>query len=259
MSAITISGRFYRMYPPEKFLGHAQKEIQLDTTNTAFLIVDVYGLGADELDEESKKTWVGLVSDRSTDPHDRIIVEHIRPALDAARRSGLPIVYVSNSAPQIALEHSTYQEFKTDTLQVNKNDLYSEDNIDPLEYHCGSSKVLKYSEIIKPQPGDYYVRKHTHSGFFDTRLDTLLRNLRCENLVCVGFALDMCLGATMIDALWRNYRVLLLRDCTFAVEIPEVDELGAWTNRWILYHECAIGYTATSEQWITACAAVSPG
>ena len=58
----------------------------------------------------------------------------------------------------------------------------------------------------------------------------------------------------MLDALWRNYRVLLLRDCSYAVEIPGIDEPpGAWTNRWILYTECAIGYTATAEDWIRAC------
>lgn len=255
MTSINISGRFYRMYPSEKFLGHAEKMLELDIATTVFLVVDVYGLGADEIDEETKKTWSGLVSTRSTEPHDRIIVENLRPALDAARRAGLPIVYVSNSAPRIALNHSAYQEQKTDTLQVNKDELYSEDNIDPLEYHHGFSKVLKYSDVIKPQPTDYYIRKHTHSGFFDTRLDSLLRNLRCETLVCVGFALDMCLGATMIDALWRNYRVLLLRDCTFAVELPDIDEPGSWTNRWIIYHECAIGYTATSKQWISSCEA----
>jgi hypothetical protein len=117
--------------------------------------------------------------------------------------------------------------------------------------------VLKYSEIIRPCPKDYYIRKHTHSAFFDTRLDSLLRNVNCETLVCVGFALDMCLGATMLDALWRNYRVLLLRDCTYAVEIPGIDQMpGAWTEHWVLYTECAIGYTATAENWITACEAV---
>jgi energy-coupling factor transporter ATP-binding protein EcfA2 len=147
------------------------------------------------------------------------------------------------------------QEQNWDTLHVVKDELYSEDNIDPLEYHHGPSNVLKYSQIVAPQAGDYYIRKHVHSAFFDTRLDTLLRNLGCKTLVCVGFALDMCLGNTMIDALWRNYRVLLLRDCTFAIEIPGIDAPGAWTDRWILYAESAIGYTATSETWIAACQA----
>jgi hypothetical protein len=63
----------------------------------------------------------------------------------------------------------------------------------------------------------------------------------------------------MIDALWRNYRVLLLRDCTYAIEIPGVDEPGSWTERWILYVECAIGCTATSAAWIDACEAALAG
>jgi hypothetical protein len=74
-----------------------------------------------------------------------------------------------------------------------------------------------------------------------------------RHLVCVGFALDVCLGNTMIDALWRNYHVLLLRDCTYAIEIPGIDAPGAWTERWILYTECAIGCTATSTAWQEAC------
>lgn len=251
MSILKISGRYYRMYPPEKFLGYAEKTFELDTKETAFLVVDVYGLGFDE--DESASQWSGMVSKQSIEREKEVIVKHIRPALDAARKIGLPIIYVSNSAPRTALANSAYQEQKWDTLQVNKDELYAEDNIDPLEYHYGPSNVLKYSKVIAPQKTDYYIRKHVHSAFFDTRLDTLLRNLRIRTLICVGFALDMCLGNTMIDALWRNYRVILLRDCTYAIEVPEFDAPGSWTNRWILYVECAIGYTTTSARFIAAC------
>jgi nicotinamidase-related amidase len=251
MATIRIKGRYYRLYPPEKFLGYAEKEFELDTSETVFLIVDVYGLGFDP-EDACESAWE--VSPQYTQGVKRAI-PRIRSATDTAREVGLPVVYVSNSAPRIALSKSAYQEQKWDTLDLSKDELYAEDNIDPLEYHYGPSDVLKYSRIVAPQEGDYYIRKHVHSGFFDTRLDTLLRDLGCKTLVCVGFALDMCLGNTMIDALWRNYRVLLLRDCTYAIELPGVDEPGAWTNRWILYTECAIGYTATSEAWITACRA----
>jgi nicotinamidase-related amidase len=253
MSVIKINGRFFRLYPPEKFLGHAEKELALNPAETVFLIVDVYGLGFDPEKADEASEWSGMVSEHSKSREKEVIVKHIRPALDAARQVGLPVVYLSNSAPNIALSNSAYQEHKWDVLQVKKDELYAEDNIDPLEYHFGPSDVLKYSQIVAPRSGDYYVRKHVHSGFFDTRLDTLLRNLGCKTLVCAGFALDMCLGNTMIDALWRNYRVLLLRDCTYAIEIPGIDAPGSWTDRWILYTECAIGYTATSEMWIAAC------
>src|SRR5918995_1206607 len=152
-----------------------------------------------------------------------IIRNAIRPALDAARAVGFPIVYVSNSAPRIAIKQSAYGEQKWETLHVVKDEIYAERNVDPLEYHAGPSNVLQFSEVIAPREGDYYIRKHVHSGFFDTRLDTLLRNLGVRNLVCVGFSADICLLGTMIDALYRNYRLVLLRDCTQAVEIPEVD------------------------------------
>jgi len=255
MAVIMIKGRYYRMYPPKNFLGYAEKQFELDTSETVFLLVDVYGLGFDPDPEKTEVSseWMGMVSPQSIEREKETIVRHIRPALDAVREVDMPVVYVSNSAPRIALSMSAYQEQKWDTLNINKDELYAEENIDPLEYHLGTSNVLKYSQVIAPQEGDYYIRKHVHSGFFNTRHDTLLRNLGCKTLVCVGFALDVCLGVTMIDALWRNYRVLLLRDCTYAIEIPGVDEPGAWTTRWILYTECAIGYTATSEEWIAAC------
>src|SRR5215213_9992649 len=100
MPSINIDGRFYRMYPPEKFLGHDEKALVLDTAHTVFLLVDVYGLGADPDKPGEKSDWMGLAADQNADPHDTIIVDKIRPALDAARRLNLPIIYTSNSAPR---------------------------------------------------------------------------------------------------------------------------------------------------------------
>jgi ureidoacrylate peracid hydrolase len=58
----------------------------------------------------------------------------------------------------------------------------------------------------------------------------------------------------MIDAVYRNYRVILLRDCTQAVEIPEVDGSDfAFTKRIVLWAECYLGYTVTSDQFVAAC------
>ena len=110
--------------------------------------------------------------------------------------------------------------------------------------------------MIEPLPGDYFIRKHAYSGFFQTRLDGLLRNLGIRTLICVGFALDLCLGCTMLDAMNRNYQTLLLRDCTMAMELPgDVDDLS-FTERMITWMEYAIGFTATSKTFIAACEAV---
>jgi nicotinamidase-related amidase len=245
---LRVSGRYYRMYPPGSFLGFAEKDLTLDLTETAVVAVDIYGP-----DEASNRNYSGMLSDHSASESGTVIRERIAPVLGAARSVGLPVIYLANSAPKIGLRESSYWENKWDTQHVDVDDLYSEDGVDPREYHSGDSNVLKYNRFSEPRTSDYFVRKHTHSGFFDTRLDTLLRNLRVRTLVCVGFALDMCLGATMIDALWRNYRVILLRDCTYAIELPGIDLPGAWTSRWITYVECAIGYTAMGDAFVAEC------
>jgi ureidoacrylate peracid hydrolase len=238
------------MFPDGAFLGFADKSFRLPVATTAVLAVDVYGR------HDHAGVWRGLVSNESVDRGGTILTECIAPVLTAARAAGVPIVYAANSAPRIALDRSAYAEMKHDTLCVDQNVLYSERGIDPLEYNAGDSQVLAYEDEIKPLPTDYYIRKHVHSAFFDTRLDTLLRNLRVQNLICLGFALDVCLGTTMMDAVWRNYRVLLLRDCTYAIELPEIDSDGSWTRRWITYVECCIGYTTTSADFIRACEAI---
>jgi nicotinamidase-related amidase len=245
---LRVAGRYYRMYPPRSFLGFAEKDLRLSLAETALVAVDIYGP-----DGPSNRNYSGMLSDHSASESGAVIRDRIAPVLEAARSIGLPVIYLANSAPKVALRQSAYWENKWDTQHVDVDDLYSEDRVDPREYHGGDSDVLQYTRYSEPKERDYFVRKHTHSGFFDTRLDTLLRDLRVRTLICVGFALDMCLGATMIDALWRNYRVVLLRDCTYAIELPGIDQPGAWTSRWITYVECAIGYTTLGDAFVAEC------
>ena len=252
MSALKLNARYYRMYPPEKFHGHAEEPLELDAATTAFLVVDVYGLGFSPEDDRPHD-YPSLSSAASAAKEKEIVVDHIRPALDAARRAGLPIIYLNNSAPRIAINHSELAKIARRCCDMDWEEWASEDTVDPREYVRGKSAALKFSKIIEPQDGDYFIRKHSYSGFFETRLDGLLRNLGIKTLVCVGFALDVCLHSTMVDAMNLNYQVLLLRDCTMAIELPGDVEEMAFTERLILLMEYSVGFTATSEAFIVAC------
>ena len=42
---ITVNTRYFRLFPPEGYLGYAYEEYTADLDRTAFLVVDVYGLG----------------------------------------------------------------------------------------------------------------------------------------------------------------------------------------------------------------------
>jgi ureidoacrylate peracid hydrolase len=109
---------------------------------------------------------------------------------------------------------------------------------------------------IAPESDDFYVRKHTYSGFFETRLDSVLRNLGAQTLIVAGFATDCCILFTIADAVFRGYRTVLLRDCTLAAELPDEIENFARTERTVSSIEAFLGPTATSADVIEALATV---
>lgn len=254
MSRLQLPLRHYRAYPQRDFLGHACESVEFDTSKMAFVVVDVYGLGySDEDDIPHQRS----ASDFWTvDQEKRVNEERIKPALDAARVLGLPIIYVSNSAPRIALHNNELIKQLKRSIDFDWEVNCAEDTIDPLEYHHGPSKFLKYSKILEPQPQDYFIRKLYYSGFKDTRMDTLLRDLNVKTLVFVGFAADVCLHCTMIDALNLNYEVILLRDCTLSgIEAVAGEKPGTYgfTERMVIWSEIYVGRSTTSEDFIRAC------
>ena len=74
----------------------------------------------------------------------------------------------------------------------------------------------------------------------------------------VGFDSRICLATTAIDAMYRNYRVIVLRDCTATEEYVETQAEG-WAN-WmaIRFLESTVGYTSTAAEWVDACRSLEP-
>ncbi len=255
MSKLTLPTRYYRRFPPVAHLGYIEEDVEIDLARTVFLVVDVYGLGF--APEEESRAAPSLVTADSVHIERDIVVNHLRPATDAARRIGLPVVYTSNAAPRIALERYEFCEQRKRNAKHDFKKVFAELPIDPREYEYGDSDMIKYSRVVAPQPGDYFVRKIVYSSFFETRLDSLLRHLDADTLVCVGFSASECLIGTMMDAFNRDYRLIILRDCTLATEtIPAEEATSAFTRRMVLWMETYIASSSTSQHFIAACAAL---
>ena len=62
-------------------------------------------------------------------------------------------------------------------------------------------------------PGDIHVDKYRVSGFWDTPLDSILRNLDVRTLLFAGVNLDICVYHTLADAHCLGYDCVLLEDC----------------------------------------------
>jgi nicotinamidase-related amidase len=237
--SIKLKCRYYRRYPQDRPPGYVEEVLSLDLDNTVFLIVDVYGLGFDEdgemgdVDELYKKY---VEADRD------IVVNHIKPAKVAAKKLGLPAVYLTNYLAPSTTENNEWRNMSIRTCGIDVLDAWKE-----------PTDVLAHSKIIAPEEDDYLIKKQHYSGFFETHLESLLKELGAQNLVTVGFDSQVCLHGTVLDALYRNYRVVVLRDCVGTLEHVETEKEG-WAN-WlaIRFIECNVGYTSTSQDFIQAC------
>jgi ureidoacrylate peracid hydrolase len=69
-------------------------------------------------------------------------------------------------------------------------------------------------EELKPEPGDIVMYKTRYSGFYWTDLDAVLKRRGIKSLVVTGVSTSVCVDSTLRDAMFRDYRCVLLADCT---------------------------------------------
>jgi ureidoacrylate peracid hydrolase len=258
--SLDLNTRFYRLFPSTEYLGYGYEPYQAEYDRSAFLVIDVYGLGfhpddpvpAYHQDGHASAERPALAWLDSSKHEDRIIKTALLPALNAARSIHLPVIYLNNSAPKIGLRHSEFSKVLKRQLNTDMESMFAEDEVDPKEYHYGESDHVKISKLLTPRENEYFIRKHVYSGFVGTRLDLLLRYLDVKNLFVVGFSADACLMTTIIDALWRNYKVILLRDCTLANDFPEEQAELLGTQRMVKMLESLYCVSVTASEFIQA-------
>ena len=71
---------------------------------------------------------------------------------------------------------------------------------------------------LEPQPGDHVVEKMRMNGFYETRLDILLRGLGVENLIISGAWTNMSIEHTARHAADAGYRAIVASDGTSTVD-----------------------------------------
>lgn len=98
---------------------------------------------------------------------------------------------------------------------------------------------------------DILVDKHRISGFWDTPLDAILRNLDVTTLFFAGVNTDHCVLGTLMDANFHGYDTILLEDCTGTTS-PDFCYQAALHNVRFCF-----GFTATAADFAAGVAAGS--
>ena len=156
----------------------------------------------------------------------------IRPALDAARRA----------RPSHRLHREQVAPLGVAPFRVRPAGQAHQNRATPADLNSVyvNDDYNRYSAVIEPKQGDFVVQKTMYDSFFETTLDTVLRNLDIKNLVSVGFSAEICLLNTLIGALNRNYRVYVLRDCVWDPSSPTRWRTCSMTRWAVRYYEALV-------------------
>jgi ureidoacrylate peracid hydrolase len=69
---------------------------------------------------------------------------------------------------------------------------------------------------IAPAANEVVVTKHRYDAFFNTDLELILRSNNIRNLVLAGVATNVCVESTLRSAFFRDFEVVVARDCCAA-------------------------------------------
>lgn len=118
------------------------------------------------------------------------------------RKAGIPVVHVYHSLRADLSDIGLLQEIRPRTSSE-------------FEYLEGRKGAELYPSL-DVKPGDYTVKKIRYSPFIagSSSLEPLLRGLRRDSLIICGVATDICVSATVIDAMMLDFRVFLVSDLT---------------------------------------------
>jgi ureidoacrylate peracid hydrolase len=150
------------------------------------------------------------------------VVDVISRILPAARRAGMPVVYLQmgykadlsdSGGPESPNWHKELGIRLMNCRPELKGQLVTE----------GTWDFAVVNELA-PQPGDIVIVKTRYSGFARTELDAELRGRGIRFLFFTGIATNVCVESTLRDAFFLDYWPILITDATMAAGPAAVQE-----------------------------------
>ncbi len=195
-----------------------------------------------------------------------ITLECIRPVLEAFRKIGAAVIHAPS--PACAKKYPQWTQFAGDN-EVKSAPAKGQDDWPPAEFRSKSGKYEKWTRPkepkdqvfediienrriipeVEPRDGDFVIVN-------GDQLHRLLSHRKILHLFYAGFAANMCVpfrdyGTRAMHN--RGYEIILIRDCTSAIEVADTAEDLMLSRAAVVDTELNIGYTVSSSDLVAAC------
>lgn len=139
------------------------------------------------------------------------MIPNLQRLLAGARAAGAPVIFIQ-----------TIHEAATDSAAWTWRMAGSVGNC------CRKNTWGAEFTQVGPVGDEPVVIKHRYSAFINTRLESVLRTLKVENLIMTGVSTNVCVESTARQGYMLDYNIVFLSDCTAAYSQEEHD--GALYN-----------------------------
>lgn len=139
------------------------------------------------------------------------IVPRVAEMIAACRELGVPVIYTAFAATHHFLDRPRSGAFMPNRYPANGDD----------------SAWFRDGRIwheLLPQPEDIVIFKPSYGAFYDTPLETILRNLGRDTIIITGTLTNFCCGTTARQGYERGFQVVFGSDLT-ATDDPDLQEV----------------------------------
>jgi len=225
------------MEPQPVILSTQTKNLRLDLAKAAILVIDMQN---DFCHPDGWLAHIGVDVIPARRP-----IEPLQKLLPVLRHQGVPVIWLNwgNRPDLLNISAGLRHVYNSTGDGVGLGDPLPKNGAQVLTKGSWAAAVV---DELTQEPEDICVDKYRMSGFWDTPLDSILRNLGKTTLFFAGVNADQCVLVSLQDANFLGYDCILVQDCN-ATTSPEY----CWQATLYNVKQC-FGFVTDSEDIFTA-------
>jgi nicotinamidase-related amidase len=183
----------------------ANRIVTFDLARTAIIVVDMQN---DFCHRDGWLAHIGVDVTPARQP-----IAPLTRLLPLLRRAVVPVIWLNwgNRPDRLNLSPALLHVYKPSGEGVGLGDPLPKNGARVLEFGSWAAAIV---DELAVEATDIHVAKYRMSGFQDTMLDSILRNLNVTTLLFAGVNADQCVLCTLQSANFLGYDCFMIEDCT---------------------------------------------
>ena len=195
-----------RVFTEQQVLDFARRAYTQGAADFEIIPVSCALLVIDMQDEFVKPGWTPYWVPEATRQ-----VPQIRNLIECCRTHDIPVIYT--------LFSKTHRYFDRPSSSVSMPNRYPELDIDQSAFFVDGHIWHE----LAPHDDEIVIHKPSYGAFYDTPLETILKNMGKDTVIVCGTLTNYCCGTTARQAYARGFKVVFGSDVT-ATDDPDMQE-----------------------------------